>query len=167
MIKEPIFKCPKCGTDDFLFAQPSKHFTYIECVKEDGGCGWKYTLPNEAAGGKLKDNLLQQELESPLEQLFAGYFGMQEEGENFSWVLVGLVSELKKDELEKQLKEKVEMFSKLKQVKKVQYMIKEYSSSLGATTSTFVSEPIDKSRSNPSNTEAYQKRIDRGYRVDT
>lgn len=148
MIKEPILKCPKCGTDDFLYAQPSKHFTYIECVKEDGGCGFQYTLPNEDGSNKFKDNLIQQQLDTPLDHLLAGYFGMQEEGESFYWVLIGIVSELKKDELEKHLKEKVDLFSKLPKVKEAKYMIKEYTSTGGAT-STFISEPVTKPNAGP------------------
>lgn len=142
MITAPILKCPGCGTDDYLYTQPSKHFTYIECDKSMGGCGWQYTLPNDNSG-KVKDDLMTQQFDEPLDNFFAGFFGIREQGEKFQWTLVSIVTELKRNELEIHLKEKTEMYSKLKEVKEVKYMIKEYTSTGGAT-STFVSESIKK-----------------------
>ena len=143
MVTTPPLRCPQCGTDDYLYTQPSKHFTYVECDKALGGCGFQSTLPNDNSGSKVKDNLMAQEFDEPLDSFYAGYFGMMEVGEQFKWTLVSIVSELKKAELETHLKEKVEMFSKLKEVKEVKYMIKEYTSTGGAT-STFVSESVKK-----------------------
>lgn len=119
--------CPSCQTDEYLFATPSKNCTYIECDKGEGGCGRQFVIANDGGDNKVKDNLLIQQLEEPLDGFFAGYFGLQEEeDERMNWTLTAIVSALKKDELEKTLKEKVEAFKKLKSVKKVEYIIKEY-----------------------------------------
>lgn len=127
MIKDKPIICPHCQTDDFLYAQPSKLFTYVECDKAEGGCGRQFTLPNDG-GDKIKDNLLQQQLQEPLDVFYAGYFGLQEEDDSqLHWTLAGLVSDDKKKELEDSLKIKVEAFNKLKNVKQAKYVVKEYS----------------------------------------
>lgn len=123
MLPDLVLKCPVCLTDDYLYASPTKHCTHVECEE----CKTQFVIPNDG-GDKIADNLLVQHLTSVPDFFFAGYLGLQsKDEEEMYWVLVGIVSEEKREQLEDQLKKKVEMLSKLESMLKVEYKINEYS----------------------------------------
>ena len=112
MINGNVLICPECQTEEHLYASPGRHHVRIECDKEEGGCGRQFVIANDG-GVKLADNILQQQLDSVPDNFFAGFIGYQAKGtgEPLTWTLVGIVSELKKKELEDHLKNKVEVLS--------------------------------------------------------
>jgi hypothetical protein len=142
MIKGNILICPECQTEEHLYASPGRHHVRVECDKEEGGCGRQFVIPNDG-GVKLADNILQQQLDSVPDNFFAGFIGYQAKGtgEKLAWTLVGIVSELKKKELEDHLVMKVEVLSKLDITQEVKYELREYG--VGAVTSAngFVAPP--------------------------
>ena len=127
MINGNVLICPECQTEEHLYATPGRHHIRIECDKEEGGCGRQFVIPNDG-GVKLSDNILQQQLDSVPDKFFAGFIGYHGKGvgETLTWTLVGIVSELKKKELEDHLKLKVEALSKLEITQEVKYELREY-----------------------------------------
>ena len=127
MIKDDALICPVCQTNDYLFATPSKHCTYIDCDKEEGGCGHQFVIANDG-GDKIKDNLLHQEMTEIPDKLYTGHYRIQhqKDQEEPCWILYGLVGEDKKGPMEESLKKKVEAVRALKEIKKAEYKISEY-----------------------------------------
>lgn len=127
MINGNILICPECQTEEHLYSTPGRHHVRVECDKEEGGCGRQFVIPNDG-GVKLADNILQQQLDSVPDKFFAGFIGYHSKGigEKLTWTLVGIVSELKKKELEDHLILKVEALSKLEITQEVKYELREY-----------------------------------------
>lgn len=142
MVDGNILICPECRTEEYLYSTPGRHHTRIECDKEEGGCGRQFVIPNDG-GVKLADNILQQQLDSVPDNFFVGFIGYQAKGANekLSWTLVGVVSELKKVELEDHLKNKVEILSKLDVTQEVKYELREYGVGAVASSQNFIAPP--------------------------
>lgn len=140
MINGNVLICPECQTEEHLYASPGRHHVRIECDKEEGGCGRQFVIANDG-GVKLADNILQQQLDSVPDNFFAGFIGYQAKGtgEPLTWTLVGIVSELKKKELEDHLKNKVEVLSKLDITQQVKYELREYGVGAVASANSYIS----------------------------